>query len=134
MVYAIFVLAGAALAALVLFGLDRFWAERKKDALSIVLAFMAAAYIGPSLGSWAPVDIAEITISISLGILAIFCLRGPWILLVIGYVIHGAWDALHGFVVPVHLPDWYAPLCIGFDWTAAAIMLRWHQSEQGRAG
>ena len=37
------------------------------------------------------------------------------ILLVIGYIAHALWDAIHPHGLDTKMPRWYVPMCIGFD-------------------
>ena len=51
-------------------------------------------------------------------------LRAPLWVLALGYLLHGLWDMLHGAVLPHVMPEWYAPLCIGYDITLALLIFR----------
>ena len=127
--YLVWVGIGAIGAFTFIFCLQRFANDRLKDVLSIMLAFVAAVYVGPSLGSSMLADVMEVLFASGLTILAIFGLRGSWLLLAAGYFIHGLWDAFHGPVMHVYLPDWYAPACIGYDWVTALYIYVIHRTE-----
>jgi hypothetical protein len=41
-----------------------------------------------------------------------------------GYLGHAAWDAIHHHkAVDTVIPDWYVPLCIGYDLVVGAYIL-----------
>jgi hypothetical protein len=98
--------------------------ERAAEIFAISLAYIAAIYVGPAVGGFAVADVAESLAAFGFLVFSIFSIRRRPLLLALGYVAHGLWDALHGSVLPAALPEWYAPACLGFDWAVAGVLLR----------
>jgi len=91
--------------------------------LCLSLIYIAAIYVGPTVGNFAPDALFDAAMSLVFFIVAAVALRGNRLLLAAGYIGHGALDALHGPVLEAMLPSWYAPMCLGFDWAVAVWIL-----------
>lgn len=96
---------------------------RAAEIFAISLAFIAAVYVGPAVGGVSAADTAESLVGFGFLVFSIVAVRRPPFWLALGYLAHGAWDALHGHGVPATLPAWYAPACLGFDWAVAAVLV-----------
>jgi hypothetical protein len=91
--------------------------------LCLSLVYIAAIYVGPTVGNFAPGALFDATMSLVFFGVAAAALRGNRWLLAAGYFGHGALDAVHGPVLEAMLPNWYAPMCLGFDWAVAVWIL-----------
>lgn len=96
------------------------------DVYAVALAAIGAVYVGSALVEQRGRSIVlEVLIAIACLALA---LTGLWVsplALIAGYVLHGVWDFFHHPVhVGVQIPQrWYPPLCVGFDWAIAVMMI-----------
>lgn len=122
MAYLTLLAAGALLAGSMCLALNVTARQSAKDILTLLLAFIAAIYVGPLIGTTASVQYIEYSFALALTAWCVFALRRGAEFLAIGYVLHGLWDALHPALLPHVLPHWYAPLCIGFDFTVALYL------------
>lgn len=106
---------------------------RNKRLYGITLFLVASVYLGFSFLNASIYWIAEETIGVLIySVLAIAGQSSAW-LLVVGWLLHPVWDALHGaHVVPFVssaipnafplVPSWYPPLCTGFDCTIGIFL------------
>lgn len=85
--------------------------------------YIAAIYVGPAIGSLAAADVIECLVSLAFFGVALVARRGSNARLAAGYLGQGWWDAAHSHVIHAALPSGYAPMCLGFDWVAAAWMV-----------
>lgn len=97
------------------------------ELLSIVLGGIAFVYFGFVL-----IDGRRREMFIefgNIGLTVALALLGLWIApywLAIGYLAHGLWDALHhSRGVQTHIPRWYIPFCLVFDWVVGVFILLW---------
>lgn len=118
------ILVGALLGAGCCLALARWFPACMRDVLVLAIVYIAAIYVGPAIGSLQTADLLELAASLMFSFLALFALRGNDTLLAAAYLGHGLWDALHGPLLHAALPVWYGPMCLGFDWVAAAFILR----------
>ena len=113
--------------------------QRGLDFLALQLAAIAAVYAGSSLTDGRVAVVAlEVIGVIAFIAVALFGRWGSPALLAVGYFAHGAWDAVHHLgAIPTFLPDWYAPLCLAYDWVVGvfigAMFLRKSASQIHRA-
>lgn len=103
-------------------------ADRALELFAALLALIAAVYVGVAVAQGSQRQIV-IQFVVALGFMWLGLL-GLWFspaLLVAGYALHGAWDWLHHRGTRgVQLTDWYAPLCLAYDWlVAGAIWWIW---------
>jgi hypothetical protein len=95
-----------------------------RGAVAILLALIAAIYVGFALAAEEPKVILRQAIGCAGFVaLALFGLWFNWWFLVLGLVLHGFWDALHhgergGNVAPL----WYPPVCAVYDWLVAIFV------------
>lgn len=101
----------------------RLFPHRYAEVLTILLAVIAALYVGPTLGGAEPAYLLEALVALLLMVLCVYALRASLLVLAAGYVLHGLWDLAHGPLVPHILPTWYAPLCVGYDLAVAACIV-----------
>lgn len=123
MTYLTLLAAGALLAGFMCFVLHAVARQSGKDILTLLLAFIAAIYVGPLIGTTQAVQYIEYSFALALTGWCVLALHKSAGFLGVGYLLHGAWDALHPALLPHVLPHWYAPLCIGFDFTVAIYLL-----------
>ena len=125
---------GAGIAGLTIF-LFELISPRNRSLYANTLFLVASVYLGftfldPTI-YWLAVEIIGLLIYL---VLAIAGRSSSW-LLVVGWLAHPVWDALHGSqVVPFAftsttvqgafrlVPIWYPPLCTGFDCTIAIFL------------
>lgn len=87
------------------------------DLLALLLAAIAAIYVGFALS-----DGRASSIVLEVGIAVVFILLaagGRWfspLLLAGAYGAHGVWDAIHHpKAIQTRIPSWYAPFCLAYD-------------------
>jgi hypothetical protein len=112
-------IAGVATALLI----ARFFAQRYVEILAVLLAVIAALYVGPTIGGAEPAFVLETLVALVLIALAVYALRASILVLAVGYALHGLWDLTHGLWVPHILPEWYAPMCVGYDLAVAVCIV-----------
>lgn len=94
---------------------------------ALLLSFAAAVYVG-----FAEIDLesdeTRLQWAVALGFVGI-ALLGLWIspwLLVIGWVLHTAWDLLHHrSVLETRTADWYPGACLAYDLIVAGFLTYW---------
>lgn len=123
------VVAGAAYCYLV----HRHFKRHAQAIYGATLVYIAAVYVGPALARGAPGDVLEILASLGFFALAVAGIAGADALLSAGYILHGMWDAFHVDLAYTLLPDWYAPLCIGFDWVVGVWIVRLMKKKRAAA-
>ena len=121
MMFLVLILQGAIAGALTAVLVSRLAPSWYREVLAVFLAVIAALYAGPEIDAGNLVSV-ETFFAALLIVLAILALRAPLWLLALGYLLHGLWDMLHGVVLPHVMPEWYAPLCIGYDITLAVFI------------
>ena len=93
--------------------------------LSLLLAFIAAIYLGFAFadGSRKAILTESFVAGVFLLIAAFGLLASP-LVLVGGYVIHGFWDLLHHpKAIETKVVRWYPPFCAVYDWAIAVYIL-----------
>ena len=92
--------------------------------LAIVVAFIAAVYVGFAVADGRPHVVGvECAVAGSFVILAAASVTvSPW-LLVAGYLAHGFKDLWQHRTHFVHGTRWWPPFCATVDWTVAAIIV-----------
>lgn len=97
---------------------------RSLDFFALLLAFIAAIYVGVALAGGSVVVI--VVQSIAAVAFIFIALLGLWespLWLVAGYFIHGLWDALHHWRRQrMALPAWYPPACLVYDWLVGGFV------------
>jgi hypothetical protein len=109
------IMMGLGLAAATCAGLLCLPMPRARDAAAILLAVIAAIYIGLALGSQGRLPLRrQVFGGVCFIGLALLGLWIDWWFLVFGLMLHGAWDYLHhgrrgrGVVPPWYVPFYYA--------------------------
>lgn len=93
--------------------------------LSLVLAFIAAVYLGFAFadGSRKAIVLEGLVAGVFLLIVALSLFTSPLVLFG-GYVVHGFWDLLHHpKAVETKVVRWYPPFCAVYDWAVAVYIL-----------
>ena len=103
--------------------LGRFFEQRYTEILVILLAVIAALYVGPTIGGAQSAFMLETSVALLLIALSVYALRANLLVLAAGYALHGLWDMTHGLWVRHILPPWYAPMCVGYDLAVAACIV-----------
>lgn len=121
------VLAGVAAGATIVIVLD-VSEERQMELLALILAVIAAVYVGVALAQESPATLGvEIAFALVIGGLILLGLWASPYWLAAGYFAHGAWDVAHHRATPalpgVSLPRWYAPSCLIYDWAIGILVL-----------
>lgn len=98
--------------------------ERGREAIAILLAFIAAVYVGFALASRGAVSFPVQALGASFFVICSFLgLWIDWWFLVVGLLLHGVWDFMHhGKLGHGVLPYWYVPFCAAYDWTMAVLV------------
>jgi len=115
---------GAVTGAVFCFVVQRHFARHAQVIYGATLAYIAAVYVGPALAGGAPGGVLEILASFGFLALGVAGIAGAEALLSAGYILHGMWDAFQVDLGHTALPDWYAPVCIGFDWVVGVWIVR----------
>ncbi len=123
MITFILILQGAIAGALTGVLVARFAPSWYREILAVFLAVIAALYAGPEINAGNLFSV-EMLFATGLIVVSVVALRAPLWVLAQGYLLHGLWDMLHGAVLPHVMPEWYAPLCIGYDITLALLIFR----------
>lgn len=84
---------------------------------AVFLGVIAGVYLGFALSDGRLSTFGAENVGLgTYGALAILSLTlNKPLLLVVGYIGHGLWDAIHPHAIDTRMPWWYVPLCIGFD-------------------
>lgn len=117
-------LIGALLAAATCAGLWSLDEEMARGVVSHLLTLIAAIYVGFGLAAQGKralvVQVAACAFFVALALAGLW---HGWLWLVLGLVLHGAWDFVHhgdrGHGV---VPAWYVPACAAYDWVVAAFV------------
>ncbi len=110
----IYGLLGVALAAAFIHFARKGGDERQISWYAFGLAIAAGIYVAFNfVTGGVPLGI-ELGGLILFGIVGFFGLRGPAVVLGLGWLAHAGWDIWH-LVGTFASPDWYAGACIGFD-------------------
>ena len=110
-----------------LIGLALFTQQKMIEFLTVLLAVIAAVYIG-----FAIVDSRKLVKWMEIGTAVLFILVAlaglwfnPW-LLVLGYIGHGLWDWLHhADHIDTQVASWYPPLCAIYDFVVGIGLIFW---------
>lgn len=102
--------------------------ERQVELLALILAGIAAVYVGAALVQQSRTALAvEGFLAI---IIAVLIVLGLWVSpywLAAGYFGHALWDTAHHLprqsLPGVVLPRWYAPTCMLYDWSIGILVL-----------
>lgn len=94
--------------------------------LAILLGMIAAVYLGFALqdGRVRIFAVEYIGLVLFAGVATIAFVTAGAVLLALGYVLHGFWDAVHHRrALDTAMPWWYVPLCLGYDVVIGAYVL-----------
>ncbi len=121
------ILIGVGLAVAIIIFTQFLTSEQTLEFFAIVLAIIAAIYVGFALSDGRLREIViEVLVAISFGICA---LVGLWlfpIALPVGYFAHGFWDLIHHqHGIKTKITDWYIPFCVAVDWLVGAYIIFW---------
>lgn len=121
------VIIGLALAASTLLTLTRFSPQMVIALAAILLAIIAAIYIGFAIadgrGAVQRLEIATAVLFIMIALAGLWV--NPW-LLVLGYIGHGIWDWLHhANHIQTEVVGWYPPFCAIYDIVVAIGLIFW---------
>ena len=108
-----------------------FWlipARYALDGYAILLVLAASIYLGSALSQ--PDRHTLMREAVAAAAFIGLALAGRWTgprFLIVGYLAHGLWDALHGIrAIHVPLKTWWPPFCLCYDWVVAVLIyLRW---------
>jgi hypothetical protein len=93
--------------------------------LSLLLAFIAAIYLGFAFadGSYKAIILESFVAVVFLLVAAFASFTSP-LVLAGGYVVHGFWDLLHHpKAIETKVARWYPPFCAVYDWAIAVYIL-----------
>lgn len=94
--------------------------------LAILLGMIAAVYLGFALqdGRRGIFTVEYAGMALFAGVATIAFVTEGALLLSLGYLGHGLWDALHHRrALDTAMPWWYVPLCLGYDVAIAGYVL-----------
>lgn len=93
--------------------------------LAVLILGAAIPYVGYGLEvePLSDLGVALFGVILFLGFALLGALSSPWFL-ALAWAVHGAWDvAVPVFADVGYMPGWYAPVCLGFDFTVSGYVV-----------